>query len=69
MELLLRRSWKMAMLFWAIGAGLFAVAVVLVALGGTETGGIIDYRAWILFALGMLALVIGNSRWGSGHGK
>jgi hypothetical protein len=59
----------MAMLFWVIGAGLFAVEVVLVALGGTEAGGIIDYRAWILFALGMLALVIGNSSWNSGHRK
>jgi hypothetical protein len=59
----------MAVLFWTIGTGLFAVAIALVALGGIETGGIIDYRAWILFALGLLALVIGNSRWDSGHGK
>lgn len=59
----------MATLFWLIGTSLFAVAIGLVAWGGLETGGIIDYRAWILFALGLLALVIGNASWTSGHRK
>ena len=50
----------MARLFWISGVVLFVLAMLLMAFGGPEAGGIIDYRAWLLVALGMLAVTIGN---------
>jgi hypothetical protein len=59
----------MAQIFWIFGAGLFVLAILLMAIGGPEAGGIIDYRAWLLLALGILALVIGNFSRTSGRGS
>ena len=50
----------MARIFWIFGAGLFGLAMVLMVSGGPETGGIIDYRAWLLLAFAILVLAIGN---------
>ena len=50
----------MARIFWIFGVGLSVLAMLLMASGGPETGGIIDYRAWLLLAFGILALAIGN---------
>jgi hypothetical protein len=50
----------MARIFWIVGAGLFAIAMLLMASGGPELGGIIDYRAWLLLAFGILAISLGN---------
>ena len=58
----------MAQIFWIFGARLFVLAIRLMATGGPEAGGIIDYRAWLLLALGILALVIGNFSRTSGRG-
>ena len=58
----------MAQIFWIFGAGLFVFAILFMATGGPEAGGIIDYRAWLLLALGILALVIGNFSRTSGRG-
>jgi hypothetical protein len=59
----------MARIFWIFGAGLFVLAVVLMASGGPEPAGIIDYRAWLLVAFGILAVAIGNFSRGSGTGS
>jgi hypothetical protein len=59
----------MAQIFWIFGAGLFVLAILLMATGGPDAGGIIDYRAWLLLALGILALVIGNFSRTSGRGS
>lgn len=58
----------MARIFWVFGAGLSALAVLLMASGGLEAGGIIDYRAWLLLAFGILAVAIGNVSRTSGRG-
>ena len=50
----------MARIFWVFGAALTGLAVLLMTSGGPETGGIIDYRAWLLLAFGILAVAIGN---------
>ena len=49
-----------ARIFWIGGAGLSLIALLLMAGGGPQMGGIIDYRAWLLLALGILAVTIGN---------
>lgn len=49
-----------ARIFWICGAGLSLLALLLMAGGGPQMGGIIDYRAWLLLALGILAVTIGN---------
>ena len=49
-----------ARIFWILGAGLSFVAMLLMASGGLEAGGVIDYRAWLLLAFGILAAAIGN---------
>ena len=49
-----------AQIFWFLGAGLFVLAMLLMAFGGPEMSGILDYRAWIILALGILAITIGN---------
>ncbi len=59
----------MAWLFWIFGAGLSVLAMLLMVSGTTETGGIIDYRAWLLLAFGILALAIGNFSRISGRGN
>jgi hypothetical protein len=59
----------MARVFWIFGAGLFALAMLLMASGGPEAGGIIDYRAWLLLAFGILAVAIGNFSRTSGRGS
>jgi len=58
-----------ARIFWILGAGLFVTAMLLMASGGPETSGIIDYRAWLLVAFGILALAIGNFNWNSGRDR
>lgn len=58
----------MARIFWIFGVGLFVLAMALMASGGPEEGGIIDYRAWLLLAFGVLAVVIGNFSRTSGRG-
>ncbi len=50
----------MARRFWVIGAALSVLGLLVMMSGGQETGGILDYRAWLLIAFGLLALVIGN---------
>ena len=50
----------MARLFWILGAGLSVLALLLMTTGGHGMGGIIDYRAWLLLAVGFLAVAIGN---------
>ena len=57
----------MARFFWVFGTGLSVLAMLLMASGGTEMGGIIDYRAWLLLAFGILAVAIGNFSRTSGH--
>ena len=52
----------MARIFWILGAGLFALAMPLMASGIPETSGIVDYRAWLLLALGILALTLPTFR-------
>ena len=59
----------MARIFWILGAGLCALAMLVMAVGGLEQEGIIDYRAWLLVALGILAVVIGNFSRTSGRGS
>lgn len=59
----------MARVFWVFGAVLFVLAVLLMASGGAESGGFIDYRAWLLLAFGILALAIGNFSRTSGRGN
>jgi len=56
-----------ARLFWILGAGLSMLALWLWVTGGAESGGVIDYRPWLMIALGMLSLVIGNFSRSSGH--
>jgi hypothetical protein len=58
----------MAQVFWILGAGLSVLAMLLMASGGPETGGLIDYRAWLLLAFGILAVAIGNFSRTSGRG-
>lgn len=50
----------MARKFWVIGAVLSVLGLLVMMSGGHETDGILDYRAWLLIAFGLLALVIGN---------
>ena len=50
----------MARIFWIFGVGLCVLAVLVMVSGGLEKGGIIDYRAWLLIAFGILAVAIGN---------
>ena len=59
----------MAKLFWIFGAGSVALAMLLMVSGGPEQGGIIDYRAWLLLAFGILAVAIGNFSHTSGRGS
>lgn len=59
----------MARIFWILGAGLSVLAIMLMAFGGPEMTGIIDYRAWLLLAFGILSVVIGNFSRTSGHGS
>ena len=59
----------MARIFWIFGTGLSVVALLLMASGGPEMGGIIDYRAWLLLAFGILAVAIGNFSRTSGRGN
>ena len=49
-----------AQVFWIFGAMLSVLAILLMASGGLEIGGILDYKVWLLLALGILAVVIGN---------
>ena len=58
-----------ARIFWIFGALLFVLAMLLMASGGPETGGFIDYRAWLLLAFGVLAVTIGNFSRSSGRGN
>jgi hypothetical protein len=50
----------MARVFWILGAGLSLFAMAVMLAGGPEAGGIVDYRAWLLLAFGLLAVVVGN---------
>ena len=50
----------MARIFWILGGGFSLLAMLLMASGGQEMGGLIDYRAWLLLAFGFLAVAIGN---------
>ncbi len=59
----------MARIFWILGTGLSVVALLLMASGGPAMGGIIDYRAWLLLAFGILAVAIGNFSRNSGPGS
>ena len=58
-----------ARIFWVFGAGLSVLAMLLMAAGGPEAEGIIDYRAWLLLAFGILAVAIGNVSRTSGRGS
>ena len=49
-----------AQVFWIFGAMLSVLAILLMASGGLEIGGILDYKVWLLLAFGILAVVIGN---------
>ena len=59
----------MARFFWTLGAALSGFALLLAVFGGAEVDGVIDYRAWLLLALGILAVVIGNFSQPAGHGR
>lgn len=59
----------MARIFWIFGAVLFVLGMLLMASRGPEMGGIIDYRAWLLMASGLLAVAIGNFSQTSGRGS
>ena len=59
----------MAQIFWILGAGLFVLALLLMGSGGSDLGGLVDYRAWLLLAFGVLAIVIGNFSWTSRHDR
>ena len=50
----------MARLFWILGTGLTVLAMLLMTSGGPGSEGIIDYRAWLLLAVAILVLGIGN---------
>lgn len=56
-----------ARIFWVLGVALSVMAMLLMLSGGPEVGGIIDYRAWLLLAFGILAAAIGNLCRTSGH--
>ncbi len=56
-----------ARIFWVFGVGLSALAMLIMLSGGPEAGGIIDFRAWLLLAFGILAVVIANFSRTSGH--
>ena len=58
-----------ARIFWICGAGLLLIALMVMVAGGPQTGGITDYRAWLLLAFGILALAIGNFSDASGHDR
>jgi hypothetical protein len=49
-----------ARIFWIFGGGLTLLAFMLMVAGGSQIDGIIDYRAWLLLAFGILAMAIGN---------
>jgi hypothetical protein len=49
-----------ARIFWILAAGLSLLAMAIMLAGGPESGGIVDYRAWLLLAVGLLAAAIGN---------
>ncbi|MDJ0739905.1 MAG: hypothetical protein QNJ91_09320 [Gammaproteobacteria bacterium] len=49
-----------ARVFWFLGAMLSASALLLMVFGGSDVGGVVDYRAWLLLAFGILAAAIGN---------
>jgi hypothetical protein len=55
-------QWRdvMAGKFWMAGGALVLLGLLMMAFGGQETGGLLDYRAWLLTILGVLAVVIGN---------
>ena len=59
----------MARIFWILGGGVSLLAMLLMASGGQEMGGIIDYRAWLLLAFGILAVAIGNFSRTSGRDR
>ncbi len=50
----------MAGKFWMAGGTLVVLGLLLMAFGGHESGGLLDYRGWLLTILGVLAVVIGN---------
>ena len=58
-----------AKVFWIFGAGLSVLALLLMAAGASGIGGVIDYRAWLLLAFGILAVTIGNFSQTSGRGS
>jgi hypothetical protein len=50
----------MARNFWLIGGLLSVLGLLVMVTGEQQAGGILDYRAWLLIAFGLLAMVIGN---------
>lgn len=56
-------------IYWILAAALFALAILLFAIGGTDPGGITDYRAWLLLASGIVVAVLGNVARTIGHDR
>jgi len=49
-----------ARIFWIFGGGSSLLALWLMAANGPQAGGITDYRAWLLLAVGIFAVTLGN---------
>jgi hypothetical protein len=51
--------------FWIFAGVLFALSLVLFT---AVAGGVTDYRAWVLLALGIIVASLGNISRSTGHG-
>ena len=50
----------MARKFWITGGVLVLLGLLVMAFGSQASGGLLDYRGWLLTVLGLLAVVVGN---------
>ena len=54
--------------FWIFAGVLFALSLVLFTSGAEVAGGVTDYRAWLLLALGIIVAALGNISRPTGQG-
>mgnify|MGYP001816558527 FL=1 len=54
--------------FWIFAGMLFALSLVLFTSTADLAGGVTDYRAWLLLALGIIVAALGNVSRPTGHG-
>jgi hypothetical protein len=54
--------------FWIFAGVLFALSLVLFTSGAAVAGGVTDYRAWLLLALGIIVAALGNISRPTGQG-